>query len=855
MTSSAWAGAHNLPASCSLEDAGCSVSSFDDQYTTSIQSGYFTTAAEWCTQMYIPESSWGNLTKVSTHLNFHMGNLNKVSTHSNFCMGNLSKVSTRLNFPRSHLNFHMGNLTKISTCLNFHMSNLTRVSTHSNFHTSNLTKVSTCSNFHTSSLAIWSQPARYNKPNLPADYIPSSRGCYNPHLTLLMLPFCTEKAEFMQSIYQIYGFVTGHTSKLFWWIYQSIPCTITNFADRYSEILNWISCLKIIAELPCWSISELMLSTHQNMMRRQDFVALKIKLYHYALKKQYRCKLYSRNFLFCLCRYALKKQYRYQTYARNLLFYFSKYRKLWVLLKISKNKNKTLSSKSKTTLSTTKCISINSNISSQPVHLKNYYGGHQTKVFSYDFLEPYLTPGYPNTLDMKGRYLYTDHVNDASLCLYPTENFVHTQIPLELLFPFLTLVQARKVALEKMDAKNIEEAGCAVCGLLKPSKELSRLKNVKNFLHVLERKGLTRIERKSDATKVREYPGPVLDYSCSRICDGCRMSVRKGKVPRLALAKGLWLGKVPDELKSLRFVEKLLIARVRHTCCYVKVASGMRKMKANVIAFQSPIPKVYDVLPPPRSEMNDVLAILFTGPCKPVESDLKRTPFLVRRNYVARALEWLRLNHSDYANIKISEKNLNEYPENEIPVSIEYRPSITNKVSEGTSVFDMEPEDGTDTGECSFTVHGLTGDMLDTMSTNTIKAMALRHLNNEGKILAVGHSENFESMWDNPQLYPQMFPWLFPYGIGGIGATELSDKEHKKWLLMYHDKRFQTDINFPFVAFSHSQMKQSSTQSYLLVDQSRFQHITERLLNLDQNVLADITVKLADGEFFHIMKE
>ena len=55
------------------------------------------------------------------------------------------------------------------------------------------------------------------------------------------------------------------------------------------------------------------------------------------------------------------------------------------------------------------------------------------------------------------------------------------------------------------------------------------------------------------------------------------MSVRKGKVPCLALANGLWLGKVPDELKSLRFVEKLLIAGVCHTCCYVKVASGMQK--------------------------------------------------------------------------------------------------------------------------------------------------------------------------------------------------------------------------------------------------------------------------------------
>ena len=162
----------------------------------------------------------------------------------------------------------------------------------------------------------------------------------------------------------------------------------------------------------------------------------------------------------------------------------------------------------------------------------------------------------------------------------------------------------------------------------------------------------------------------------------------------------------------------------------------------------------------------------------------------------------------------------------------------------------MEPEDGTDNGECSFTVHGLTGDMLDTMTTNSIKAMALCHLNNEGKILVVGHSKYFESVWNNPQLYPQMFPWLFPYGMGGIGATNLSDKKHKKWLLMYHDKNFQTDIYFPFVAFSHSQMKQTSTQSFLLVDKARFQNITEQLLNLDQNVLADITEKLSNGEHF-----
>src|SRR6266446_2651015 len=112
MTSSAQIGACNLATICSLEDAGCSVLSSDDQHTTSTQSEYFTTAAEWCTQMYIPESSWGNLTKVSTHSNFRMGNLNNVSTRSNFCISDLTKVST-------HSNFCISNLTKVSTYSNF----------------------------------------------------------------------------------------------------------------------------------------------------------------------------------------------------------------------------------------------------------------------------------------------------------------------------------------------------------------------------------------------------------------------------------------------------------------------------------------------------------------------------------------------------------------------------------------------------------------------------------------------------------------------------------------------------------------------------------------------------------------
>ena len=303
-------------------------------------------------------------------------------------------------------------------------------------------------------------------------------------------------------------------------------------------------------------------------------------------------------------------------------------------------------------------------------------------------------------------------------------------------------------ACKKMYPKAIEEAGCAVCGELKPLQKMSRLKSVKNYLGILEAPAVTRTERRTVDAQIKEYTGPVLDYTCSQICDTCRKDVRKGKVPRLALANNLWLGKVPDELKNLRFVEKILIAKVRHTCAYVKVASGMRKMKANVVAFESPISKIYSVLPPPREDLDEVLAILSTGPSKPTSEDFSRTPFLVRRNAVIAALKWLKLNHADYAKIKISQKQMDQYDEDMPPVSIEYRESVTNKVPEGKSVFDQEEEEGTEEGECAFAVHGLTGETLNSMSPNAMKVLALRHLNNNGKVLAVGHSDKLESMWN-----------------------------------------------------------------------------------------------------------
>ena len=104
------------------------------------------------------------------------------------------------------------------------------------------------------------------------------------------------------------------------------------------------------------------------------------------------------------------------------------------------------------------------------------------------------------------------------------------------------------------------------------------------------------VERKTDKCPIKEYQGPILDYSCSNVCNGCHGNLQRGKVPILTLSNNLWLGTVPNALKNLTFVEKMLVVKVRHTCAFVKVASGMRKMKAIIVAIESPI---YNILPPP----------------------------------------------------------------------------------------------------------------------------------------------------------------------------------------------------------------------------------------------------------------
>lgn len=139
----------------------------------------------------------------------------------------------------------------------------------------------------------------------------------------------------------------------------------------------------------------------------------------------------------------------------------------------------------------------------------------------------------------------------------------------------------------------------------------------------------------------------------------------------------------------------MLVARIHHNRCLVRVSSGKAKMIANCIMFSNPSVKIYHKLPPSKDELDEVLAFVFMGSAQPTEEEFKQTPMLVRRNKVATALEWLKLNHADYADLEISQENLSSYPLEGVPVVVDYKrtnPSDGNKLASAMSSHDNVDE-------------------------------------------------------------------------------------------------------------------------------------------------------------------
>ncbi|KAJ7318468.1 hypothetical protein DFH08DRAFT_714682 [Mycena albidolilacea] len=124
------------------------------------------------------------------------------------------------------------------------------------------------------------------------------------------------------------------------------------------------------------------------------------------------------------------------------------------------------------------------------------------------------------------------------------------------------------------------------------------------------------------------------------LCHLCNSAVNKRCFHSISLrsyANGFWIGKVPEELQKLTFLEEQCIARARATRCMYKLTLGPTDQLAargNVCILPQDTASVLSAMPVPLFQLQDEICVILVGsPDTEATHDmLKRSPLLVRRH-------------------------------------------------------------------------------------------------------------------------------------------------------------------------------------------------------------------------------
>ncbi|KAG1766496.1 hypothetical protein EV702DRAFT_1050664 [Suillus placidus] len=189
------------------------------------------------------------------------------------------------------------------------------------------------------------------------------------------------------------------------------------------------------------------------------------------------------------------------------------------------------------------------------------------------------------------------------------------------------------------------------------------------------------------------------------VCSWCLQDLRAHKLPKFALANGLWVGKIPSELAILTLPERLLIGLYFPVSFIVKLypqkkgsrnwdTSAMNSgLRGNVSTYQLNTADVAAMvegrlLPHTPDLLPATIGITIIGPQNLPARNLP--PFLtVSRNRVKQALIFLKRENSLYSDISISDAHLDL-----LPVDPVVPPQLLDVVkhSSDTHLLDQERE-------------------------------------------------------------------------------------------------------------------------------------------------------------------
>jgi hypothetical protein len=165
------------------------------------------------------------------------------------------------------------------------------------------------------------------------------------------------------------------------------------------------------------------------------------------------------------------------------------------------------------------------------------------------------------------------------------------------------------------------------------------------------------------------------------VCKECMTKLKKGHLPKLALANSMWIGDIPFELSVLTLPERVLIAQHFPAVHIVKLfpqTKGARStncaLRGNVLTYRLDTDKIAsmvegNIMPNPSQVIASTIRVTIIGP-KNIRERTMPGFLWVRRSRICAALVWLKANNPLYAEIIISDERLEMLTENGVPEEI-----------------------------------------------------------------------------------------------------------------------------------------------------------------------------------------
>lgn len=186
--------------------------------------------------------------------------------------------------------------------------------------------------------------------------------------------------------------------------------------------------------------------------------------------------------------------------------------------------------------------------------------------------------------------------------------------------------------------------------------------------------------------------------------------------------------------------------------------------------------ELYDILP--RLENLETIKIVFIGSSKPTKEQLSKY-FLINKQKVILALNWLKQNNEIYKNIIIDETKISSIDNNTVPNiiydNIQLVEENDNDEEKDKDINDLD-------NEIFFDTSGFINNNFDLIKNDFTKMNKLIQIIRNETIDKIIIPHNIEPIneFNNPNLLLGLYPTLFPYGVGGFDDPKRKKNYHTK---------------------------------------------------------------------------